>query len=475
MSDFKGHYERLAIPDLNKVRAELRDQLKLVTRQMVDEFKADDETPLKYLKQVLAEAPNEAEVEKIYGYMQGCATLMVVYQWLQANRHKPSVAISGTLWASIELMAARSKTWPNPLIDAMASEDPFLDGYFYSFQELIIEAVRAMQGRQSDFGDAPKGLRGFKTAWGLGTWNDKVPLGRKAAMSERHIAYTLHRFERSGKRIYRVSDGLAQRLLLTEMRGVKGDDIKLPFDCLYIEIPKSLGFTIQNQHTGEHAITGAYLFESCDSGGERGLSFTLMGEPNDASINAGDDAFEYFTIPMSDVGIDEDLENIKNRANAAIAKEAPGHWAAIPNPGKWDKIAKWIVAATFYATRPDAERDVVLVDPEAAALKRRHLAAPKGSPKRAELLERLKAKNALERTLLGKSVLVDRTMPTNDADAQRAFSGVGGVLTVRTLVAGHWQRFAVGKGRVDREWKFRAPFWRGPLDAPESQPTHVMV
>lgn len=70
-----------------------------------------------------------------------------------------------------------------------------------------------------------------------------------------------------------------------------------------------------------------------------------------------------------------------------------------------------------------------------------------------------------KRVILGRNVKIDRTVTeylTNDS------SSPGKPLMVRTLVAGHWRHYWVGKGRRYRERKWIEPFWRGPVDAPIS-------
>jgi hypothetical protein len=44
--------------------------------------------------------------------------------------------------------------------------------------------------------------------------------------------------------------------------------------------------------------------------------------------------------------------------------------------------------------------------------------------------------------------------------------------SVQTLVRGHYQRVAVGPGRLERRWIHREPFWRGPEDAPQAVHVH---
>lgn len=50
--------------------------------------------------------------------------------------------------------------------------------------------------------------------------------------------------------------------------------------------------------------------------------------------------------------------------------------------------------------------------------------------------------------------------------------GVGSPQRVQTLVRGHWQRYAVGLGREQREWRHKEPYWKGPEDAPIAVRTH---
>jgi hypothetical protein len=47
--------------------------------------------------------------------------------------------------------------------------------------------------------------------------------------------------------------------------------------------------------------------------------------------------------------------------------------------------------------------------------------------------------------------------------------------SVQTLVRGHFQRVAVGAGRVGRRWVHKEPYWRGPEDAPVAVHVHRLA
>lgn len=76
-----------------------------------------------------------------------------------------------------------------------------------------------------------------------------------------HQVWAVNNHEAEGRQTYQVSPGLAQRLLLTELRGLRCGDLRLPYRALYIEIDPALGFEIPNRITGNHPVYGAYVVE----------------------------------------------------------------------------------------------------------------------------------------------------------------------------------------------------------------------
>lgn len=325
----------------------------------------------------------------------------------------------------------------------------------------FVSALASLTSAASDF--APTGY-GKETA--------------PAAIGQFNICYQMLNYEKHGKHCYTVSDGLATLLALTELRGLKCEDMKLPHPCLYLEIPENLGFKIRNVVSGWHRAEGIYISEDTkDSGRTSGIiaaepdngrcwRVCVVGAPNETATHPLDDALVYFTIPLVEGwNADDSVRELVNRVHSNEATDPGLRIETEESIGQWLAIFRWALNVMVYATTPDAEHETIRANPDAESIWRRIQKLPKGN-KRDDLKNRLKAMDQMERTLLGRSVKL--TPALRSMAEHKANSGNGKPLLVRTLVSGHWQRFATGEGRKDRTWKFRQPFWRGPDGAPEA-------
>lgn len=275
-------------------------------------------------------------------------------------------------------------------------------------------------------------------------------------------------FYHCGKKVYEPTPGLAEKLLHTEIRGLSTADIKLPFPSFYIRIPKRAGFTVWNEESGIHTATGVYV--GWDPGVAVAPEWThlpadvvtwpsvrLMVWGPSKNDDPFDDALEHFAVYLKPgVSLDEALK-ISVDLNVIDRSESDTQ-----------KLLRWILNVLMYATWPEAEVEDVIMNAEARALWERHGRAPKGK-KREDILKRFRGvKNKDRRIVLGRSVTV---LAARDAIEARE----GRPLTVRTLVTGHWQRYAIGKGRAERVWRWREPFWRGPEGGEPGSTTHKLV
>lgn len=361
-------------------------------------------------------------------------------------------------------------------------EDPFSFEQFteHPMASALITALRTLGMRQHSVSDG-------MTAAALRVM-DGDP-GVEVTVSQVTALFHTVAFELGGKRVYRVSDGLAQRLALTELRGLRGADFRPPFRSTYIAIPEALDFRIYNSITGYHTLSGVYLTEDTAAKdktpippfnrvAERDLRILLVGECNEKSITEGDDATAHFALPLfDDMPVMDILRVFVDFVTGVLAERVePGERAAAKDPKfldfmkTWPDVFNWIVNVVFYATSSDCEAEHIITDPEAKALWARHQKAPPGSQKRRELLTRYRKTNPGDTVLLGHSVEVDRSLPSTMAAAR----GLMGPLMVRTLVCGHFRTYHTGEGRklVTRKWI--EPHWRGPDNAPESIPDHVL-
>lgn len=288
-----------------------------------------------------------------------------------------------------------------------------------------------------------------------------------------NICYHMLNFDAHGRHAYKVSDGLAMKLALTELRGLKCEDLRLPYKALYLEIPGFLGFKIKNAITGWHEVEGIYVSEdNNDSGqgegtvaqpvdGGRSWRVCVTAKENENKISDNDDAMVYFTIPLVEGwSLDASLANLAARVYKN-QKEDPGlYGVAEETIENWIAVFRWTLNVMLYATTPDGEHETVRDNAEAEAIWRRVQKLPKG-PKREGLVGRYKQLDPRLRTLLGRSVKVTPNLRTM---FEQRGKGSGNGAFVRTYVAGHWQRYAVGPGRKERRWQFVEPYWRGPED-----------
>jgi hypothetical protein len=333
----------------------------------------------------------------------------------------------------------------------------------------------------------------------------KEVLGRQSMQYATTImgnATTITLWHHHGRHHYTLSDGLSTQLALTELRGLRSEDLRLPYRSIFVEVPPHLGFKVfgmSNAGTRLEPVEGIFVSEDNTDGGRpqivdadgkpitadtydltnpdrqvrarfefapgRSWRIMVMSRPFVIPDSDGKDEYDavhsYFTLQLREgMSIDDEINRmltdygtVEDGARAKIIETLVPTW-------------KWLANVLMYATTPDAEIDAIRANPEADALWRRVEKLPKVSAKRDRLKAKLRGMDSQNRTRLGKSVAFTPAL-RRMYDDHRA--GVGAKLRVRTLVAGHWQRFAAGKGRVDRVWKFVAPYWRGPEDGPVAE------
>ena len=265
----------------------------------------------------------------------------------------------------------------------------------------------------------------------------------------KHVAW----FELGGKRIYEVSPGLADQLRHTELRGLKTDDLQLPFPSIFISVPPQAALHALDPNTGKHQVDGVYIVE--DKGHNLGRVWHVLvtGLSKDPS-NPLDDATHFFRVELP---ADATLEEALERTRATMEKEwvqfADGTdgrlWAEAV---KWVDIFRWAMNVVVYATWGDAVRDEMWMSKEAKLLHERAQKAPKGSEKRKRLHEELRDANTQKYTYLGRGVVYEPEEGGVD----------GRKLNVRVRVQGHWRNQAHGEGRALRKTIWIQPFWRGP-------------
>lgn len=247
----------------------------------------------------------------------------------------------------------------------------------------------------------------------------------------------------TGRRVYQILPGLAERLRHTELRGLDTSDLRLPFSTIYLLVPKAAGLQVWNRDTGAHALEGIYVFE-CKSEIERAWRFLLIGEAKDRKSDLyRDDALFFFTLPLPE-GLSLDA------AVAAMMEKFPV--GAKTGGNDWKADFDFVLNVVQYITSASARTEEFIQNKEGRDLLDRMAVLPKNSQKREDLRARLKALDLKRRILVGVGV------PSLTAD-----SGPGRhwKLNVRLLVAGHWKRQPHGPKLQLRKTIWIEPYWKG--------------
>ena len=280
----------------------------------------------------------------------------------------------------------------------------------------------------------------------------------------------------AGRNSYELNPELADALLpsRTELRGLQGSDLRLPYPTVHLVFPPGL-MRVKNRHGEMGVLNGATIVEDpcCFSGGRsvfweedarrrpwgsviadvrlrkaggvRSWIIIMEGSTNSRSL---------FGVMLPDeASIEEILEGIGGPVrNDDEEQETPG-----------SDVFRFIMNAMVYATNVDgAARLGIPLATEALQRQLRNA----GRDRRKKIQRQIDNASFGPRVILGL-LETDRTVPDVGGDAEE--TGPVHTLTVRTLVTGHWRRQVCGPRNTERKLIFVRPFWRGPEGAPWGQ------
>ncbi len=294
--------------------------------------------------------------------------------------------------------------------------------------------------------------------------------------------------ERAGKRVYDVSPALAEKLAHTELRGLTTDDLRLPYESVYIITPPSAGLRVFNSETGWHRCVGMYVTEDRyvtldetepvnpvtnvleKDHGEvettRGWRFLVCGEAlepraQDLAMAGSNDALSFFKVFLLEgQSLDDAISDTKKRMARDMARLPTTAFANMEE--EWQRLFTWAMNAMLYATWTEPGEHWI-ANREARQLWERMKKMPANSRKRGNLQKRFQKMEPRRRIVLGRGV---------SASSNSSSEGTGTKLTVRTRVTGHWRNQAHGPGRRDRKLIWIEPFWQGPEDGIMGPSTH---
>lgn len=278
---------------------------------------------------------------------------------------------------------------------------------------------------------------------------------------------------KTGRRVYELSEGLADCFKYTELRGVSSDDLRLPYSNIYIAVPPQAGADFFYDGSKKCGLVGMYITESPRSlnmdGSERnGRSWRLcaIGEP-DGYLSDGLPNWLTFTFDLlltPGKKVTECLDDRQEFLDQQMPEELRYIYRAQDGLApKWQQLFMLAMNVVLYATHhPEADVFEEASNKQWRQMKARLDKLPPGQ-KKDRLREELKGVDPRRRIYLGRGV-------------KRMSEGTGESrpLHVRTLVQGHWRNQTHGPKHSLRKLMWINPFWRGPMEVEESNPIRVV-
>lgn len=255
----------------------------------------------------------------------------------------------------------------------------------------------------------------------------------------------------NGERCYEVAPGLAERLCMTELRGVMGEALCLPFNSIALVVPEEVR---DLAHLIFLSVRTTTLPPSYGGGAptSRRVLDIVTHRHDQKAIEV-----HHLTVDLER----GDLRDAVSQALSGYELKVEGHYA-LDAKARVRQLFWWAVNVCLYITHSGAQAEAK--HPNADAERNWDALVLEPRPRRRQrLLNRYNSKFR-QRIYLGRSVQ-PLAIP----------KGSRGPTTVRTLVAGHWRNQVCGPRRQDRRLIWIEPFWRGLSSGPISNPVRVVT
>ena len=257
------------------------------------------------------------------------------------------------------------------------------------------------------------------------------------------------------KRVFRIEEGLTQRLLHTSVERVDSSFVKSPFQSIYISLPYNKELFIPDEDKAEYPVEGMYIWFQPDMDtdsihtdyeGKNSVKDLLGGAStcNILKILAigkdgaceFDPALFYATFMLTPGDVFPQL------AKAVERFSTTEH-----NKPYVESVFRFALNVLLYITAPDAELGDILAKFEKAG----------GDPKVAE--RKNKGLSKINQVSVGSSISIMRGLERMYSD--RKSLSRNSVSCPKWLVRGHWRNQAHGEGRLLRKMAWIQPYEKG--------------
>ena len=255
------------------------------------------------------------------------------------------------------------------------------------------------------------------------------PAKNEALQSSLFLVWASTALRAFGDRTFVVTKRLAERLLLTNLKHVPVDLIKIPYPAMYIQYPSG-PMCVYNNETGEHPLNGVYVIDDRNSKNPV-IKLIFTGASKDPK-NLTDDALFHLTVKWADILAGGDVNDITNRIVSRWS--APHDWGT-ENVNRIEDYMRLFFNTILFISSTSS--DVIqLFNPEWRALSDRRTVAlgQKKTEKARRIWDDMKKVPPRERFVIGTSIQKD-LMPHGENLGNSAVRAEA----MRHVVRGHWK------------------------------------
>lgn len=276
-----------------------------------------------------------------------------------------------------------------------------------------------------------------------------------------HEIFIQRLMEPYGNKQYQVLPGVGELLAHTSVKNMKTNDLRLPFPAFYIEVPLSAGLEekvldIDTNQYRQIPIIGLYVNQGLTHEGIRMMQVCTISIDNGERYRGGWGAYL-----VDDTKLDE-VPVIFQRATGGKSERK-----TIKDMPEARKVLHWIMNLILYLTSHEAVVESGYESKEYRDLTARLDNAPKGSSKRAKILEQRAKVDPRRRIYVGRGI--------TRATVEEALGlKEGKPLESRCWVTSHWHWYWCGEGKTNKIHKWVHAYQKGPVLGPESNPKRVV-
>lgn len=295
------------------------------------------------------------------------------------------------------------------------------------------------------------------------------------------IAHHRLRWRSSGFPSFRVTHGLAASLILTDCSGIRGRDIKMPFDAFMIDMPTPrCPISITNVEGNQSPVKfiSVHRYQTTDNvnilgsiykqalGLERNDLHSMNGTISDL-LKLADVAIWNLPWWLGVYMLSDDGTEL--RYNWALPAEDDNLHSMF---GNTDTVAEITSADASYGLSVSDQDSYAIAASVRVAINL--VLFINSLPVEKKVWERRSSKTVNDQNghepstwVVGREIKIPREM----ADAAASFSKSGEArnewkIKSRFVVRGHWRDQPCGPSMSDRKRIWIRPFWKGPVDGP---------